>query len=261
MSDESSKPSEKEQLIQVLTTCLESGDALRSSHQQEILTNLSETFKDDLAAYLKEYQDQGLSAEKIRGRAAGFIFETLVRADKRIFGELETPAAVELRQVLHKHRQYGFDDPLLDAREPDITIVKDDGSIAGYGEAKLTLLDDRSRHQLAVSGAKATFLRVTRYLRENYEKLEGWGLPALAAKNKKDIAVSKDGFERVLVVPFDRDTANPENLISRRADSGLDEDGYQDLKNILKTEIRIVKSPFDLKEVWSITDALLEEIT
>ena len=227
-------------------------------HKNEIISNLPVTLKEDLREYLDE-RGGGLSPEKTRGLAGGFVFEALVRADTSIFGQLETPAAAELRLAIHQHRKYGFDDPLLDAREPDMAIVHDDGTIAGYAEAKLGLLDDRCRRQLAASGAKASFLRFTRYLRENYEKLADWGLPALAAKNKKDIAVSKEGFERVLVVPADRGVESPESLISRRSDSGLSAASYLELKDILAHELRIVRSPFSLQEVWDMADVLVRE--
>ena len=259
MTDESSHPSEKDLLVAKLTEVLGSHSEEQAIWQQEVLGNLSESLPSDLRQHLNERAAKGDTASEQRGQAAGFVFEALVRADNRLFDHPETAAAVELREVLKHSRRYHFDDPLLDFREPDVALVDERGEFRGYAEAKLGLLDTRALRQLSASGAKATFLRVTRHLRENYARLSEWGLPALAAKPKREIAIQKEGFARVLVVPSNRNIASRASLIKASEQIGQDDRERAELLRVLNEEVTVCQTAFSTEEVWRLTDALLEK--
>lgn len=104
------------------------------------------------------------------------------------------------------------------------------------------------------------YLRVTHHLRDNYDHLLEWGLPALATKPKKEIAIKKEGFARVLVLPFNRNVEDKASLIKRGENIGQNDSERAELLRVLNEEITIVRAPFSTEEVWRLTDTLLEEI-
>ena len=193
-----------------------------------------------------------MSKEQERGIMAGEVFESLIRADRGLF-EAETEAAAEVREVLHRPERFN---PVLERelghmRTPDLARVNDRGQITGFAEAKLGLLDERASNQLSREGSLASLRVATRFLREHHQNLAGWGLVELSKRPQREIKVALE-CERVLVVPVDRDLSAPSSLIKSGART-------PEFEALLRNEIKIVKSPFSLEEVWAVADLVLEK--
>jgi len=226
--------------------------------KEAIIENLDSDWAISLRGHLenarKEAAERGtsLTEGQERGILAGEVFESLIRADRGLFDQ-ETAAAAELREVLHQPERFSLalERELGHLRTPDLAQVSDKGQIVGYAEAKLGQLDDRAFRQLSQEGSLASLRVATRFLREHYSNLSGWGLTELSERRQREIKVAAE-CERILVVPADRDLSDPLNLIKNEARTP----GFEAL---LRDEITIVKSPFSLAEVWAIADMILEK--
>ena len=226
------------------------------TRQQVVFDRIQwDTFANELA------QDSTGTGEGAGKRLRGKLFEMLINADPA-FGE-RSPLELELLALAHNPDGFGLGKELGYHRNPDMAFLiveKEDGVvIAGVGESKLGLLNERSFHQLSETG----FARGVKALVEVVN-----GLPDPAAHGLVEVARARQElgrdkplltvaseFTQLLVVPANRKPEWSSTLINRREFTIDKRNAFRELLN--DTEHVIVRrAAFSTAEVGAMASAM-----
>ena len=205
-----------------------------------------------------ETKDSELHELRRTKLVAGKFFELIVKAEFEEEGKEETPLGSELRDVIHDPKEYFGDElgTLYPARNPDLALVDETtGTITGWVECKLGVLDTHSIKQLSAKGFENSFRNSLVWLKSSHVKkvmIDKGILPnilnhldnlSIAPKPKKWLVISRKDEKD------EKDSAIVPGTIE--AIGGLDE-----FKRILR-QYTIKQSLFSKEEIYKLVEILL----
>jgi hypothetical protein len=192
--------------------------------QRASLVNLPENMEDYLRAHI---YTQALEDKWVRERKGiktdrpaptnleiirGEIFELLVEGDPAL--NTRNAAAEQFLAFMHDPARYNYETELGHVRNPDLAVIKDDGSgrmvVTEIGEAKLGRIDARGFDQIIKNGIRRGVEEAVGLLKgKSPSELAEHGLDQISQASPVDLA---EQAKQVLVVPADRNISRPGTL-------------------------------------------------
>ena len=225
----------------------------RKLKQKEILDNLPA----DLEGQIKKIASTS-RPEELRGRIAGESFEQIVRSDKNICPEAETPEARIVRSIMKDPSEYRLDlyGITEGVRVLDFAHMNQDEQFDRATEVKATQVDPRVIDQL--KKFKENLIRVVNILEDLKSKdnqiLLDRGLKEIA-NNPKKMEVAEN-FAITLAVPHGTYQGVSGLLIDEES-FDHDNDEIEDAVETLET-CTIIESQFSRKDLGTITNCVMD---
>jgi len=192
----------------------------------------------------------------------GEIFELLVEGDPAL--NSRSKAAEQFLAVMHDPARYNCETELGHVRNPDLAVIKDDGSgrmvVTEYGEAKLARIDRRGFEQIINGGLRNGVTKAVGVLKQmSVDELAAHGLTEIAKATPIGMA---EQVTQTLVVPADRETEKPSRMFSQdiiaeqgpsRADAVLEQ-------LLRQSQTQVKKSAFTGSQVEALARYYLEKL-
>lgn len=226
--------------------------------QQETINKLPDNLTEQLQAHLqtepliRRNHPWSFQKPKTEQAIAGELMEMLVKAENGPNNQI----AAEILALMHQPERFGLKN-CQSLANPDLAFIDTDSGdqmvVKAVGEVKLGFLNQRAYGQLGHNGFQESFKIIAEFLR-------GQDIPGLEHVCQKggQIVIAKD-FKQIIFVPSDRNTKNPESLIS--STQPISEWEKRQLVKILTSDqVEIRPIPFSTKEIKLMTKLLLEEI-